>query len=207
MSGVRELKVVRFASAQHWNCGLGARTRVLPDGGITPIQPLAPTARCIKGAAFAPAFGRDGTLYWRTDDGHLVWLAPDAQAPCRMRVAVLAASSRLVPGRRWLWSVDAQREQLIRLDLATFGPDHIALPLPPGPVIDIAGDGKDGVWILGGQSRDSLWHLTSAGLIEPVHAMPAPALSLRASPSSDSESGTTSPSASTAPRTLSPDAA
>ena len=166
MSGVRDLKVLRFASAAHWALGIGARTSINPDG-VAPLRPLAPSQRSIDipGCATAAALAPDGVLYWCSSDGHVAWLAPGASAPCRIHAPDIARGPRLVMGRSWLWTFSPGSVQLTRFDALTLRQDDARLPRERGDIVDIAGDGRDGVWVLsqGRGHRQCLWHVDGAG--------------------------------------------
>ncbi len=166
MSGVRDLKVLRFASAAHWALGIGARTGVNPDG-MAPLRPLAPSQRSIDipGGATAATLAPDGVLYWCSSDGHVAWLAPGASAPCRIQAPDIARSPRLVMGRSWLWTFSPGSAELTRFDALTLRQIDARLPGGRGAIVDIAADGREGVWVLS-QGRDHgqcLWHVDGAG--------------------------------------------
>jgi len=170
MSGVQDIQVIRFASAQHWGRGIAAATDI-GAGGMAPVRLLAPTGRTLAspGGAHAPTIGPDGTLYWCSGAGDLMTLAADARAPCPVRVPELARSSRLVAGRRWLWACAPDSPYLRRFDVVTLR-EQDAAPAP-GPVIDIAGDGRDGLWVLyadGASQR--LWRQGADTWAAPVRA-------------------------------------
>jgi phage tail-like protein len=174
MSGVRDLNTVRFVSPEHWTLGLGKRAAIDADG-VTPLRPLARTGRVITttGGASAPAIGPDGTLYWLGGDGQLAWLMPDAASPCRMPAPDVARSTRLVAGRSWLWTAAPGGTSLARYDTRDLRQDDAMLPAAPGPIVDMTGDGHDGVWVL---TKDCLWHVTGKGNAEMPVPVPRQAL-------------------------------
>lgn len=168
MSSVRDLKAIRFSLAEHWALGL-AKGAAIDGDGVTPLRPLARTGRTIavQGGASAPAMAPNGTLYWCCGDGHLAWLTQDAASLCRLPLPDVAGSTRLVAGRSWLWAIAPDGASLARYDTRGLRQDDATLPAAPGPILDMTGDGCDGVWVL---TEDALWHVSGEG----KGAMPIP---------------------------------
>jgi phage tail-like protein len=158
MSG-EQLKAYRFATAAQWGQGLLDRARV-DANGISPAARLGRTpASEPPGPVLAVAVTRAGELFWIDRNGRLCVRRPELDGRCDYDLpAGVASDVRLVAWRRWLWVLDRDRRRITRLfadtlqeiqaiNLATL---DRAGALVAADSCDIAPDGEDGIWVLGG---------------------------------------------------------
>ena len=139
----------RFATAAQWASGIIARARFGADGSASPYPPHATTARAFPacGGAWAPAFGYDGTAWWRGAQGLLFRLDPGAGAPVGIAApGALAVARRMAMGRRVVWIAGRAHATLACYSLDDLG--HIGDATIDGNVIDLADDGRNGAWVL-----------------------------------------------------------
>ncbi len=139
----------RFASAAQWASGIFARARLGEDGGASPYPPHATTARefPLHDGAWAPAFGYDGVAWWRGARGPLFRLDSGAGAPLAITApGALARAPRLATGRRVAWVAGSKAGTLSCFSLDDLG--HARDAAVDGEVIDLADDGRNGVWVL-----------------------------------------------------------
>lgn len=166
MSTLRDLKAYRFTRPAHWQAGLWSRLRLLPDGSLAPVQPLGPVPRftAVAGGASAPAFSAHGAAYWLAGAGLLQWREPGQEGVCSIEASAdIGTSPKLAAGRRWLWAFSPGTPGLLRHDLDTFQLDPVAPA--EGAILDLAGDGEDGVWLLlaGDGDAERLGRVDAAG--------------------------------------------
>jgi phage tail-like protein len=183
MTAARPLEY-RFASAAQWNCGLSHRFNFANEGlrvvdGLSPEAlrqgPDVPITALTTSAA--------GTLYWVENAVTLRWQRSDMDDSGGIAAAeFLMRSPRLIAGRRWLWAYSAAEAQLYRARLDDLGPgETIAVrdcsrlkPCEDIEIVDIAGDGCDGLWILLLDSLHplQLLHVTQRGKFDSLWALP-----------------------------------
>lgn len=154
MSTPRDLKVYRFATRAQWKAGLFSKIRVdddgKSDGQLMPEQPLAPSPRFVASAdgASSPAISPYGVAYWLTRKGYLQWMEETDSTACSIEASFgIAYSPRLAIGREWLWAFQPGTGCLFRYDLDSLQQDDV-IHLPDERILDIAADGRDGVWLL-----------------------------------------------------------
>lgn len=158
----------RFASQEQWQAGLGARIdtdRFRTQATLAPLLPFpaAGTLFATPGA-WAPAARRDGTLYWRDSEGRLHTLAPDGSAPAKsIAPAALAHARRIAVTRRNLWAASPTGDALECYD-SEYLVRRFVVALDEARVLDLAQDGRDGVWALvaGAGGYDAV-HIDCAG--------------------------------------------
>lgn len=154
MSTPRDLKVYRFATRAQWKTGLFSKIRMhgddKSDSKLIPAQPLAPSPRFVASAdgASSPAISPYGVAYWLTSKGYLQWMEEADTTVCSIEASSgIAHSPRLAIGREWLWAFQANTGCLFRYDLDSLQQDDV-IRLPHERILDIAADGRDGVWLL-----------------------------------------------------------
>lgn len=132
-------------AAQFDACLFDRADRTAP--GLRPFAPFAHAATLHESrGAYAPAITRTGELLWRDGDGMLHRLPACADAPEIVAAPpAMANATRIIATQRGLWVAGGavlelyEEETLARL---------LRVELPDGPVIDIAGDGRGGVFAL-----------------------------------------------------------
>lgn len=175
----------RFRTEAQWNTGLARRLAWVGDGmqvthaWATRAEPVVSDVR-----AGPLATARDGAVYWVEYPQRLRWqYRHHEQSGAIEAASEIAAAQRLVVGRRWLWTHAAERAELYRFALETLtGPETFRLRELPGldsrcdelEVIDIAGDGCDGLWLLLSQSCKpaQLLHISERGTLRAAGALP-----------------------------------
>jgi phage tail-like protein len=149
----------RFSTAAQFNACLFDRADRGATRGASGLRPFAPFARTAtrydSRGAHAPAVTRTGEILWRDDDGllHRLPACADASETSRAPLA-LARATRVIATPRGLWVASHPASlQLFEEDtLARL----LAIELPFKRIVDIAGDGHDGVFAL--VKRGKLWH-------------------------------------------------
>lgn len=147
----------RFATTAQWDSGIFARAQRGADGSASPYPPHASTARAfpLPGGAWAPAFGYDGSAWWRGAHGSLFRLDDGAVAPVAFTApGGLARARKMATGRRVAWVAGRAAGTLSCYSLDDFG--HVRDARVDGVVIDVAGDGRNGVWALARRGGASL---------------------------------------------------
>lgn len=147
-------KAYRFATRQHWAACLvdGLTPR---NGGLSPSIALglhavdAGVAGPLTGVAL-DAFDRP---LWRTAEGAIGWRDDFGAIQGPIPAEWLANSPRFVLDRRWLWAFTP--DEVRRHDADTLAADRTltlaeldAGDAPLVRILDIAGDGRDGLWVL-----------------------------------------------------------
>jgi phage tail-like protein len=152
-----------FRTKKQWDCvrisGLAERFSLDPKAGVD--------CGFIDCPAMAAALSARGDLYW-VDLCHILFAAR-RDLPWRgVAGPALGKVVRLVAGRERLWALadcaapgggegEAPARRLIQVDARTL---HILINRDVGDAIDIAGDGKDGLWLLG---KHSLRRISARG--------------------------------------------
>jgi phage tail-like protein len=158
-------RAYRFATRAQWASGLFSRARFDEHEAVLPYPPHAPGARAfaIAGGGWAPACGHDGSAWWRSAQGTLYSLDAGADAPHAFDAAgALAGAARLVIGRRVVWAAAAGARTLSCYARDDLG--HLRSVAVAGAVIDMAGAGRDGVWVLAARRGEHwLLHIDCAG--------------------------------------------
>jgi phage tail-like protein len=175
----------RFRTEAQWNTGLARRLAWVGDG----MQVTHAWATCaepvVSDVAAGPlATARDGAVYWLEYPHTLRWrYRHHEQSGAIEAASEIASASRLVAGRRWLWTHSGERAELHRFALDTLtGTETFRLREVLGldsrcdelEVIDIAADGCDGLWLLIALSRQpvQLLHLSERGKLRSAGNLP-----------------------------------
>jgi phage tail-like protein len=175
----------RFRSEAQWNTGLARRLAWIGEGlqvthaWATRAEPLVSDVRAGP-LAVAP----DGAVYWVEYPQTLCWRYRHHEHSGAIEApSEIAAASRLVAGRRWLWTHSAERAELHRFALDTLtGPETFRLRnllaldsrCDELEIIDIATDGCDGLWLLLSLSRKpvQLLHLSEQAKLRSAGDLP-----------------------------------
>jgi phage tail-like protein len=139
----------RFATAAQFDSCLFDRADRGSRGaaGLRPFAPFAHTSTLYASAgAHAPAITRSGEILWRDDGGRLHRLPACADAPEAFPAPrALGEAARIIANARGLWVASGsvielyEEETLARL---------MVVQLPDERIIDLAGNGQDGVFAL-----------------------------------------------------------
>lgn len=140
----------RFATPAQWRAGLliGFDCEALDAyAGVRPYAPYgSPGQLFATPGAFAPAAAPNGEALWRDDNGCLHRLPGEDEKPITsVAPATIGRAQRIVATRRYLWVASPNslqcfdREQLSR---------RLVVETGEARVLDLAGDGQDGVWVL-----------------------------------------------------------
>lgn len=152
----------RFATAAQWRAGLLSRAQLGTEGTIAPAATWAEPPARWQPSGHAAAIAPDGTIHWVGTAGELLSAEPKDEPRARPAPAAIASARHLAAGRVQLWAAD-ERPRLhavLRADLAL----RLAVVLPATRIVDLAADGRDGVWVLveaGAQAR--VLHVDCAG--------------------------------------------
>jgi phage tail-like protein len=185
-------RAYRFASREHWQRCVLHRLDVAADGTLLGVPRLGLHARrLVQGELSRVVVDRHGTLSWRIAlaNGSRVALQRfdlwEQPAPPLELTRLLAQSTRWIGDWHALWAFapestevgrfDAQTlEADLEVDVATFDDVAGVSFTPPARIVDIAGDGREGLWLLvqAADGSQSLLHLDCEGC--PVAAWPAP---------------------------------
>jgi len=159
----------RFRTAAQWNaCSFDGAERE-GRGAAAGLRPYAPYSRAYElfetDGAHAPVITRAGEILWRDDDHVLHRLPACADAPETSAAPfALGHASRIVATSRGLWVAEPHAVHLYEEDtLARL----LVVPLRDVRVVDITGDGRDGVFVL--VERGKAWeclHLDCGGRID-----------------------------------------
>ncbi|SAK99738.1 phage tail protein [Caballeronia ptereochthonis] len=155
MSSLDDLRQYRFATAAQWGSGLSSGLGAGRAGGLVADGRSVLSGRFIAqaGGAATPALDGTGAGIWRTGDGRLASMRPDEALPCVIAVdGVLAASPRLVIGRGAMWAFMPGASELVRFDAASLI-EEVTIAVPGIAIVDVAGDGRGGVWVLVDEKR------------------------------------------------------
>ncbi|RYE87229.1 MAG: hypothetical protein EOP19_04800, partial [Hyphomicrobiales bacterium] len=161
-------KQYRFTLAEHWRLCL-MRGFVADGDTLVPVSPIGPHASPtdIGDPLSVMALDAYGNLTWRhTGSGLVAWVD---ELGNRLGPGfidnILAASPRLVAGgyRRWAFAPHT----IHRYDRETLQLDRIVeLDGSDGSIADIAGDGRDGLWLLlHSRQGTGLRHLDAEGRV------------------------------------------
>jgi phage tail-like protein len=150
------LRGYRFHTNAQWDLCLSAQVeRVAVEGQIR-LGPLAPYAHEAAGhlasnGGHAPTPTRSGETLWRDDDGQLHRLesAPTIEEclPARSAPGAIARARRLVAATQGIWALGDPPHSLQCFEEDTLT-RRFTLEIPEARVVDIAGDGHDGVYAL-----------------------------------------------------------
>lgn len=174
----------RFHTEVQWNTGLARRLAWAGDGLQVTHAWETHARRVSDGHAGPLTVGRDGAVYWVEYPQILRWRYRHGDESGAIEAAPpVAAASRLVAGRRWLWTHSAERAELHRFALDTLtGPETFRVRQILGldsrcdelEVIDIAADGCDGLWLLLSVSRKpvQLLHVSERGTLRSTGDLP-----------------------------------
>lgn len=171
MSG--EQHVYRFATAAQWQRCLLHGFDLDQDGNLAPTTRLGTQVRSVgaEGRVSAVAVDRYGRTMWRTGST-LNWLDDFGEKAGPYEVAThLSTTPRLLSDRQWLWALDRDHAEVRRYDRDSLqldlsidvnalcagrsDPEHSH----PIAIIDFAGDGHDGTWLLARSSNGIDWLL------------------------------------------------
>ncbi|BAB52832.1 phage tail protein [Mesorhizobium japonicum] len=137
----------RFATEAQWQCCLfvGVDRTTAPRIGLRPYSPYQPSILFSSPGAHAPAITHAGEVVWRDNEGRLQRLAYGDSRPREVAApAEIAHAGRLVPTSTALWAAGD--------GLAAFDIDSLTrlfvVDLGSRPIIDIAGDGREGIFVL-----------------------------------------------------------
>lgn len=147
----------RFSTAAQFEACLFDRADRESTGapGLRPFAPFAPPGhRYGTSGAHAPAVTATGEILWRDDGGLLHRLESCADSPEVSRPPIaISKAGRMIATRRALWVASNPRflqvfevETLARL---------FTVELPEERLVDLAGDGRDGVYVL--VQRGDVW--------------------------------------------------
>ena len=175
----------RFRSEAQWNTGLGRRLAWV-GGGLQVTHAWATHAEPVASAARTGPLtaARNGAVYWVEHPRTLRWRHRHGEQSGEIAAApAIAGAQRLVAGRRWLWTHTRERAELHRFALDTFaGSETIRLRevlasdsrCDELEVIDIGGDGCDGLWLLLAHSGKpgQLLHLSERGKLRSAGELP-----------------------------------
>ena len=174
----------QFATANQWNCGLAHRLACVGGGvQVTPALTAVATRHGPQVATGPAAVTRGGALYWLQYPQTLCWLHRAGDESGSLEVPrEIAGASRWVAGSRWLWTHHAHSTELTRFAIDTFAPgepirlrDVIVIErCEKLEIVDIAGDGCEGLWLLVSDGRGPLQlaHLTERGQLRSIGVLP-----------------------------------
>lgn len=145
------LRAYRFATEDQWNaCLFASADRETKDSrsGLRPFASYGgPATRFETQGGHAPAIGCTGDVLWRDDATHLQRLPYGDDKPDAMTAPyAIAHATRLVASSSALWGA-ADDDSLQAFELESLA-RQFAANLAGASVIDIAGDGHDGVFVL-----------------------------------------------------------
>jgi phage tail-like protein len=165
----RTLECYRFATAAQWERCLLAGFDRARAGGLRAIQGFGRVPHRVAGAdgdhVTRLGLGAAAQVLWRLEgngpaEARLYSFDAEQPAgPFEVDPALLGAS-RWVAGRRWVWAATSPSPLLTRFDAETLGRERSldvrelaehyldAASLAGLSLLDIAGDGRDGVWVL-----------------------------------------------------------
>jgi phage tail-like protein len=150
----------RFATEAQWNACLFESADRDSVGASTGLHPFAPYARPAKlhasDGAFAPVSTRAGEQLWRDGRGHLLRLGPGDERPEIFTAPyAIAQATRIVANSGGLWVAGDAPATLHCYEEDTFT-RRLVVEIPGARVVDLAGDGHDGLLALveqGGEWR------------------------------------------------------
>ncbi|HLK48649.1 MAG TPA: phage tail protein [Bryobacteraceae bacterium] len=143
------LRAYRFQTQKHWMQCLLHRFDLQSDGSLLPAARLGSYAYYVSGKAGGAA-GRSIAV-----DAYGQPFVPEGAS------SALGQSPRLIADREWVWSFDPGGTIVRRADPRSF---QVDLELDTGlPVRDIAGDGREGIWVLCGDSSLLVLHFDCQG--------------------------------------------
>jgi phage tail-like protein len=152
-------RLYRFATQAQWSAGLFDRIDLeafATNGGIAPFTPYSRRARVFPSVdARAPAAAPNGEVLWRDSLANLYRLDADHGAPLAIPAPpAVANASRIVATRSSIWVATSTSLALQCFDRERLT-SRFVVALSEGRVLDIAGDGCDGLWAL--LEANGLW--------------------------------------------------
>ncbi len=164
------LRSYRFSTEAQWNaCLFDGADRDSPGAraGLRPFAPYARPATLYKSrGAHAPAVTRTSEILWHDGAGSLHRLtAGDDASEMSAAPFAIGRAARMVATSSGLWVASDPPQSLQRYEVDTLT-RLLTVELPDVRVVDIAGDGRDGILAL--VTRDGAWqsvHVNCAGQI------------------------------------------
>lgn len=140
-------KRYHFATPAQWQAGLLARADDAVKEALVPIAPWGDATMLAPTPGVATAVSREGVACWNDGGSTLFSIEPDEAKPTQFVAGPgLAAAAHLVAGPTQLWAAGAAPR------LTTYLPRSLtqrrSVDLPVARIVDIAADGRDGVWVL-----------------------------------------------------------
>ena len=162
----------RFRGGAQWKACLFAQSDARADGDAFRIRPLAPFSSApdtiVAEGAAAPAVTREGEIVWRDATGHLMKMFDDDLPRRLVAPAAMSRARRIVPAAHDLWVPSTDRQRLLAFDGETLSL-HLETAVVAGQVVDIAGDGHEGVYALvGGDGHWHVVHVDCGGVMKEV---------------------------------------
>lgn len=167
-------RLFRFASEAQWQACLFESAQHLPSARGSRIRPHAlyggTPVRLESAGAQAPALLEGDELLWRDGSGRLHrWFEQLQRAETTGAYGALAHAARIVPGAGRLWAAGDAPDSLQCFDTRTYT-RILTLDLAPAQILDLAPDGRGGVFVLLEDAAAFQWlHVDGAGRpAEPV---------------------------------------
>jgi phage tail-like protein len=157
----QHLRRYRFATAEQWNTCLFVgvdRDSQQARNAPRPFSPFAlPATYYESPGGYAPAMTRENEAVWRDQQGALHRLPYGDDIPLEVTAPfAIAGAFRLVATSSTLWAAGETAESLQGFDLESLT-RQFDIDVPKGRVLDVAGDGRDGIYAL--INRDSAWEI------------------------------------------------
>lgn len=160
----------RFRTAEQWQRTAAPGFDVAPSGALRPIARFGSTARpfTTEGPVTLVAADRFGGPVWRVDTETRRMLHRRTTFGKRTQAlgvdGVLGDAARWVLDRHWIWSFEAVPPMVRRYERDTLQPE-LSIDIGGERILDIAGDGHDGLWVLFEMTDDGEWllHLDCQG--------------------------------------------
>jgi phage tail-like protein len=184
-------RAYRFKTPGQWQRTIMHGIDAGRDGALQPIARFGSSARRSANTAPASLVAADlaGGPMWRVDlaDRHVLYrrtALDEVSTPHRLG-ETLAHASRWVLDPHFVWAFDCNAPIVRRFERDTLQEDHAvdlreipwAGPTTPETIRDIAGDGRDGVWLLveasGAGQHWWLVHLDCQGQPKAIHPVAA----------------------------------
>lgn len=172
----RPQRIYRFATLEQWSACLFERVNLATldnARGISPFAPFALPPRLLASAgAFAPAAARDGEEVWRDGNGGLYRLTDgDALPVVTPTPTAIGKATRIVATTTSLWVASGAPDSLQCFDRKILA-SRFVVELTQARVLDLAGDGCDGVWaLIEAQGTWKCVHVDCAGAVAGCFAL------------------------------------